>query len=113
MFKYESNETVLRRKMKLKELNEWAELHGNSVYEEYSYDDRGNCFKKRIYADSENRYFMIRFCNDRPYEKYGKNGFIRGEYDEPVEVVKKIGCLENYEIKNNHLSIYEKRILRR
>jgi hypothetical protein len=90
---------ILSIRMKLKELQKWME---NKEYHtiEQEYDERGNCYVKQIFTDSKGRLYQIEFANEHPYEKWGKNGYIRGEYAEPVEVVKKTRMVEYYEPKN-------------
>ena len=88
--------------MKRSELDEWMLNHEFVTYESF-YDECGNCDVAKIYADSEGRLFMIEFCNDHPYEKWGEHGFIRGEYDEPIEVVKKTRIVEYYEPKGTDM----------
>ena len=84
--------------MKLQELEEWMLNNKFVTYEDY-YDERGNHYVTRIYSDLQERLFKIEFCNNHPYEKWGKKGFIRGEYAEPLEVIKKTRIIEYYEPK--------------
>ena len=93
--------------MKLNELNEWIKAHRYVTYERNDYDENGNHDEIRIYADKEGRFFQIEYINDRPYEAYVKGkGFIRDEYDEPVEVFKKTRIEEYYKPKEKSGEIY-------
>jgi hypothetical protein len=84
--------------MKRSELDEWMLNNKFVTYDDY-YDERGNHYVTRIYEDSQGKLFKIEFCNDHPYEKWGEKGFIRGDYSEPLEVVKKTRTVEYYEQK--------------
>ena len=92
--------------MKLQELQEWIKAHKNVAQDKNEYDDNGNHYETRIYADKEGRLFQIEFSNGHPYETWGKHGFIRGEYSEPREVIKRTRIEEYYEPKEDSGEIY-------
>lgn len=60
------------------------------TWEEHEYDDCSNHYESRIYQDGDKLY-RVEFSNDHPYEKFNADGvgFIRDEYQEPIEVVEK------------------------
>lgn len=85
--------------MKLEELNKWIASHEYVTCASRDTDSCGNVDTEIIYRDSTGRLFRLEFMNNHPYEKWGDKGFIRGEYSEPVEVVKKQRMVDYYEPK--------------
>ena len=85
--------------MKIEKLNKWIENHKYVSCAEETFDGNGNLYEMRIYNDKKGKFFGVSFTNNDPNEKFGPNGYIRGEYDEPLEMEKKTRVVEYYEPK--------------
>lgn len=85
--------------MTLKEIQDWI---GTNNYVTTSYRDIDSCGNEeetRIF-ESNGKLYVIEFQNDHPYEKYGKNGYARGDYAEPREVIRKSRMVEEVYYEN-------------
>lgn len=75
--------------MTLQEVKDWCKGTRVVDYEDDSYDDNGNHYVTKIYS-KDGKLWRLSFSNDHPYERYERGrGYVRGEYVDPVEVVKK------------------------
>lgn len=73
--------------MKKEELQNWIKSAKYIDTPEDTYDDNTNRYTTNIY-EKDGKLYKIEYCNGHFYEKWGKTGFIRGEYGEPIEVKK-------------------------
>ena len=89
--------------MTIEDLNTWIRNHKYITNMNDDYDSCGNHEETRVYEGTDGKLFAISFSNYQPYERWVKNdgdgggGFVRGEYDYPVEVFKKRRMEEYYD----------------
>ena len=75
--------------MKLEDLKAWIKGKRVVDWEDDMNDECGNRCESRIY-ESDGKLYRIEFCNNHPYEKWiVGEGYNRGDFTEPVEVIKK------------------------
>jgi len=71
--------------MTKEEIREW--MRSAECVATHRYEDYGNIYQSRIY-EKDGKLYLIELCNGGVSEKFGKKGYIRGEY-ELVEVQKR------------------------
>ena len=69
------------------ELNGWVKKAEFIDSTEEFVDDGGNFEGYRIYKN-DGRYYRLEFCNNYPYPKWGKKGYVRDGYE--PEIVKQV-----------------------
>lgn len=80
--------------MKKEELDNWIKTAKYIESIELYTDACGNYEVSKIFKKNEKLY-KIDFQNDYPYGKYiDGNGYIKGEYSDPIEVQKKTRIIE-------------------
>lgn len=79
------------------EIIKWVRTHKYVTTADSFTDSCGNVDELRIYTDGV-KFFSVEFSNDEPCEKWAGNGFnqgyVRGDYAEPIEVVRKTRMVE-------------------
>ena len=78
------------------EIQNWIKNHQPAIDYDSQHDGCSNEWESRIYQDGE-KFYRVEFINGHPFEKRSERGYIRGEYSEPVEVVKKQRVVDYYE----------------
>jgi hypothetical protein len=73
------------------ELNDWLKANP-AIDREFRYDENGNR-EGQTYHKIGDEYFEVCWSNDRPCEKWGDKGPIRGFY-EPRKVEKTVDLVE-------------------
>ena len=74
------NGKFINMSMNLDEIKSWIRGTRCIDYAHQDQDSSGNLWEERIYQ-KDGKLYSIQFLNDYPSEKWGGNGYIRGEYE--------------------------------